>query len=359
MNYRRFLIRLLTFLGGIYYFLYFVLPDRIGGSPDPSDPTSIVGGLRLADYQEHVANGFIVLGSMALGLGLINIVMVHGSKVVFLRKGWPVSVSLLVGFLLMVAITFVDWSATQAISKRSEDSAMLKAFVERIELDHASNTPGVPALEVRLKKFVEAASQQLSLITAEAHQVEQTYVPPPDEVTQRLFSKSLTEEKVIIEKASQQLSQFGAGPYTTEAFVSAKQLADSLALLGISHRQLLTFVYERSTTRAVFTLFFDGLYVSLGAAMFSLLGFYIAAAAYRAFRVKSVESALMIAAAFLVMLGQIPFGLWLWEDFPELRQWLLQVPNAAASRAIEMGAAIAGLIMAFRMWLTIEAESYK
>ncbi|MBN8550913.1 MAG: hypothetical protein J0M12_16490, partial [Deltaproteobacteria bacterium] len=108
----------------------------------------------------------------------------------------------------------------------------------------------------------------------------------------------------------------------------------------------------------VYDLLYQGFFVSLGAAMFSLLGFYIAAAAYRAFRIKSLESALMMVAAVIVMLGQIPFGLWLWDGFPELRLWLLSVPNSGAFRAIKLGAAVAGLIMAYRMWFSIETESF-
>jgi hypothetical protein len=41
-----------------------------------------------------------------------------------------------------------------------------------------------------------------------------------------------------------------------------------------------------------------------------------------------------------------------------VRLWLLRVPNSAAFRAIEIGAAIAGLVMAFRMWLSIESQSF-
>ncbi len=359
MNYRRLLIRLCTFLGGIYYFLYFVLPERIGGSPDPESPGRLVGGFSLADYQEPVANGFIVLGSMALGLGLINIVMVHGSRVVFLRKGWSVSLSLLGGFLLMILVTFVDWGATRDISRRSEELAVLKDFAVRIEADYKHGALEVPPIEIRLSKFMQAATLQVEQVESELALVESDYQVQGDEVSRRLYERARSETHESFVQVRQQLSALGLGPLHADQIAEARRLGEALSALGISYLQLRTFIYERSVKRGIFKLFFEGLYVSLGAAMFSLLGFYIAAAAYRAFRVKSVESVLMIAAAFLVMLGQIPFGLWLWEDFPELRQWLLQVPNAAASRAIEMGAAIAGLIMAFRMWLTIEAESYK
>ena len=73
---------------------------------------------------------------------------------------------------------------------------------------------------------------------------------------------------------------------------------------------------------------------------------------------RSFESGLMMAAAILVMLGQISFGVWLWGDLPQIRQWLMEIPNSAAFRAIKFGSAIAGLVLAIRMWLSIESTSF-
>jgi hypothetical protein len=43
---------------------------------------------------------------------------------------------------------------------------------------------------------------------------------------------------------------------------------------------------------------------------------------------------------------------------PSIRQWLLEVPNSAAFRAIRLGAGVAGLMLAIRMWLSIESKSF-
>ena len=66
----------------------------------------------------------------------------------------------------------------------------------------------------------------------------------------------------------------------------------------------------------------------------------------------------MMIAAILVMLGQISFYEYISDDLPAIRQWLLEVPNTAAFRAIKIRAMIAGLVMAFRMWFSIESESF-
>jgi hypothetical protein len=66
----------------------------------------------------------------------------------------------------------------------------------------------------------------------------------------------------------------------------------------------------------------------------------------------------MMAAALVVMLGQISLGHLISDELPAARQWLLEVPNAAAFRAIRLGAAVAGLMLAIRMWLSIEPKSF-
>ena len=87
MGYRRKIIKIMTFLGGIYFFLEFVLPGTING-------------VKIDQYHDQITVGFIVVGAMAVGLGIINLLMVHGSKIIFSRQGWPNSLALLIGLSL-------------------------------------------------------------------------------------------------------------------------------------------------------------------------------------------------------------------------------------------------------------------
>ena len=89
--------------------------------------------------------------------------------------------------------------------------------------------------------------------------------------------------------------------------------------------------------------------------MFSLLAFYIASAAFRAFRARSFEALLLLMAGAIVMLGQVPLGDTLtfdlasrWQDF------LMKYINAAGQRAIIMGAAFGTLATGLRIVLGIE-----
>jgi len=121
--------------------------------------------------------------------------------------------------------------------------------------------------------------------------------------------------------------------------------------------------------RVVYNYLFDGFYVALGAAVFSVLAFYIATAAYRAFRIRTAEAGFMMAAAFIVMLGQIPLGMWLTGGidrsslFAPLRVenisgWILAVINMAGSRAILFGVAVGALAMSLRIWLNLERGAF-
>jgi hypothetical protein len=121
--------------------------------------------------------------------------------------------------------------------------------------------------------------------------------------------------------------------------------------------------------KGVYEVLFNGLFTPLQAATFSLLAFYIASAAYRAFRIRTAEAALMMAAAFIVMLGQVPFGRWLTNALPatgalsffrmeELGEWVMAWLNTPAQRAINFGIAVGALAMSLRIWLSLERGTF-
>jgi len=119
----------------------------------------------------------------------------------------------------------------------------------------------------------------------------------------------------------------------------------------------------------VYDVLFTGLFQALGATVFSILAFYMASAAFRAFRIRAAEAAFMMASAFIVMLGQVPIGRALTNWLPrhgtlsqfrlqELMNWILNSWSMAGVRAVAFGIAVGGLSMSLRIWLSLERGSF-
>lgn len=122
------------------------------------------------------------------------------------------------------------------------------------------------------------------------------------------------------------------------------------------------FGHERGTG---FDWIFRHIQVPLDATMFSLLAFFIASAAFRTFRARSVEATLLLVAAIVVMLGRVPGALmvvfqetaaaqWLHATMPDVSEWIMNVPTVAGKRGIIFGVALGAIATALRVILGIE-----
>lgn len=209
------IIKVVTFLGGIYFFMEFMLPKHI-----------FIGetSFEFGKHRTDIYNGYLIVFSMAIGLGVVNLVRIHGRALLRGGKNWFYSLVLLVSMFGTIILGL--WGTSSG--------------------------------------------------------------------------------------ASEGVSEFFWG-----------------------------FLY-------------NGVYNSLARAMFSLLAFYIAFAAYRSFRVQNMEAGLMMTAALIVMLGQIPLGYFIWEQIPVIRGWVMTRVNVPVFRGIYFGAGVAGLAMAVRMWLPLD-----
>src|SRR5574341_188122 len=93
----------------------------------------------------------------------------------------------------------------------------------------------------------------------------------------------------------------------------------------------------------IFYWFFYNTYNPMQATMFALLAFFIASAAFRAFRVRTTQAALLAVTAVLVMIGRVPVGESIWRKFPDFTEWIMNVPQLAGKRAILIGAALGAI----------------
>ena len=106
--------------------------------------------------------------------------------------------------------------------------------------------------------------------------------------------------------------------------------------------------------RAPFMFIYMNMIVPCSATMFSLLAFFIASAAYRAFRARTIDATLLLIAGALVMIGRVPVGHMLWDKFPVIAEWLMSVPQMAAKRGILIGVSLGMIATSLRIILGIE-----
>lgn len=116
--------------------------------------------------------------------------------------------------------------------------------------------------------------------------------------------------------------------------------------------------------RLWFNWLYQGVFTPCQSTMFSLLAFFVASASYRAFRAKTPESTVLLLAAFVILLGRTPVGVFLtgwipapWSDYfhiPNLSAWIMSFPNLAGQRTIQIGIALGIISNSLRLILGIE-----
>jgi hypothetical protein len=94
--------------------------------------------------------------------------------------------------------------------------------------------------------------------------------------------------------------------------------------------------------------------VPLQGTMFAILAFFIASAAYRSFRARSREAALLLVAAVIVMMGRVPLGEYLIPVSGDITQWILNVLNASVRRAILIGISLGAVALSLKIIFGIE-----
>ncbi|RYG32436.1 hypothetical protein EON81_20660 [bacterium] len=115
---------------------------------------------------------------------------------------------------------------------------------------------------------------------------------------------------------------------------------------------------------------FEGLLQQMDAAMFSVIAFYILSAAYRAFRIRSVEATILLATALVVMISLMGAisqgfdgfirnqagenGFLLNFQLATIAAWLKDTFQTSSIRGIQFGVGIGALAMGLRLWLSLE-----
>ncbi len=108
-----------------------------------------------------------------------------------------------------------------------------------------------------------------------------------------------------------------------------------------------------------FSVLFKNMVTPLESTMFSLLAFFVASAAFRAFRARTFNATLLLLAAFVVMAALVPS---IENSVPiigELSAFLLKYPNTAAKRAVLIGVSFGIISVAMKTILGIDKTILK
>ena len=106
-------------------------------------------------------------------------------------------------------------------------------------------------------------------------------------------------------------------------------------------------------------------FLPLSSTMFAMLAFYIASAAFRAFRAKNTEATILLGVAFIVLLGRTYAGVVLTDGIPldselsvfrleNVTEMIMNVFNLAGNRAIMIGIALGIVATSLKVLLGVD-----
>lgn len=109
-------------------------------------------------------------------------------------------------------------------------------------------------------------------------------------------------------------------------------------------------------TGTTLTQIYNYVQIPLESTLFALLAFFMASAAYRAFKARTKEAALLLIVALVIMFGRVPVGERLVHRMPDIVEWVLMVPNMAAQRGILIGVGLGMIATSLKIILGIERQ---
>jgi hypothetical protein len=274
-------------------------------------PHHLVGTIR-----GHLFDWTLVLAAGAYIVGGINVLQVNVPKVRRRAQDWPYKIVLLAGAAVM-ALTGVAWHTFGA----DPDTTMR-------EVSRTTGTGSPPAgkativFETGEPDALVRVGDALD-VAASGHRVD----VDPGKVPVRIHMKAAgyTEIAGDVEVAAGEVVTIRGTP---------------AMMWGPDGR--------------VFVWLYDHVFAPCNATMFALLAFFVASAAFRAFRARNAEAALLLVSAIIILIGRAPIGRTIHPWLPELADWMLDIPNNAGRRAIMMGAAIGAIATGLRVILGLE-----
>ena len=114
----------------------------------------------------------------------------------------------------------------------------------------------------------------------------------------------------------------------------------------------------QQTDNGIYNWIFINVYTPLGATLYPITGFYIFSAAYRAFRARNIDAALMLIAGCFVILSNAPVGEAIWPGFATIGEWFKFTGQIPGMRTFAMVGALGMISYGFRALLGKEKGFY-
>ena len=105
-----------------------------------------------------------------------------------------------------------------------------------------------------------------------------------------------------------------------------------------------------STTSLPYDWLYRSTVTALDPGIYCLVAFAIIAGCFRAFRIRNIDSLLVMVAAVVLLLGKVPIG----EPFKPLSDWFMAVPNTAGYRGVQLGVGLGVFAYTLRILLGTE-----
>ncbi len=138
--------------------------------------------------------------------------------------------------------------------------------------------------------------------------------------------------------------------HTTNVMKKTKVAPYSAALIAVLALYLIVGLgYGQQSTE--FKWIYNTIYGPLTATTYALLAFWVCSAAYRAFTMKSIESAILVITGLLVFFGVTPLSAVISSFFPSANKFIGDVLNVAGRRGMGIGIGIGILALGFQIIL--------
>jgi hypothetical protein len=300
------------FIPGMLYLMAWLLE----GTPLEQIPFTKLTLTRITG--EVVTSALVVIGAVAYGIGLINVFRIHLMSLLNRKKGWQYSLVVFVSFMIVWIICVqYGWLSPYLRNKRM-NRVQAASF---ITVPVSNNVITVPAEDGM------------------------TVLP----VSNQFYSLTISNATAILPVRNGMVA-----------------LPTQTGILNLSATNIWAVTTRQKTGFDALFFYINYINLPLVATIMALLGFYITYAAYRAFKIRSVDGVVMMSVAVLVMIGYDPLGNYLthWLEgsridslrLPVIAQFLKETMNGSVFRSLNIGIYIATIAISWRIWLGLESQ---